>query len=211
MNVRGNIKKVSLGGLVAGALIVVSSFSVTGCLTDDKNDGTDTTGNDTTTASVLTTKDIQLGAQKNTKASSLDLDTWTAYTAAEGAAHSADVDVIFAYSTSADMAALYSPNIAKNGVAGASGGFDFLATWTNANTTLMRTVTVSDINKIKAQADIEALYNAGTDPSPVGRIEAGADKYIVAKSDKALFVLLKITAVTAAEDGSVSLTGWAKW
>ncbi|HKP98422.1 MAG TPA: hypothetical protein VJ385_22015 [Fibrobacteria bacterium] len=210
MIVWGNVKKVSLGGLMAGALILVSSFSVTGCLTDDKKDD-DTTKTDTTTVSVLTTKTIELGAQDNSKASSLDLDTWTAYTATVGAAHSTEVDVIFAYSTSASIAALYSPNIAKNGIAGASGGFDFMASWANANTTLMRTVTVADLTKIKNQADIEALYNAGTDPSPVGRIEATVNKYIVAKSNAGLFVLLKITAVTAAANGTLGLSGWAKW
>jgi outer membrane murein-binding lipoprotein Lpp len=212
MNVWGKVKKVTLGGMFVGAMMLASSLTVTGCLTDDKKDSTSTTPTDTTTKSQLTTKMITLGAQNNTTtASALDLDTWTAYKAAEGATHSADVDIIFAYSTSASMAALYSPNIAKNGVAGASSGFDFMSTWPNANTTLMRSVATADTTKLKTQADIQALYNAGTDPSPVGRIEAKKGSYVVAKSDKGLYVLLGVTDVTASATGTVNLTGWAKW
>jgi hypothetical protein len=208
MNVWGNVKKVSLGGMFVGAMMLASSLSITGCLTDDKKDP-DTTGTGTT--SELKTKSITLGAQKNAAASSLDLDTWTAYTATAGATHSADVDVIFAYSTSSSIAALYSPNIAKNGVAGSSGGFDFMSTWPNANTTLMRTAASVDTTKLKTQADIKALYDAGTDPSPVGRIQASKGTYVVAKSDQNLYVLLYVTDVTASESGTVNLSGWAKW
>ncbi len=207
MNVMGKVKKVSLGGLFIGAMMLSSSLTVTGCLTDD--DPEDTT--DTPAASELKTKSIELGAQDNSKPSSLDLDTWTAYTASAGAAHAADVDVIFAYSTSASMAALYSPNIAKDGVAGASGGFDFMDSWTSANTTLMRTVAAPDTSKLKTQADIKALYDAGTDPSPVGRIKAEANSYVLAKSDNDLYVLLKITPVTPSPTGTANLSGWAKW
>ena len=38
MKVWGNMKKISFGGMIAGAMIIASSFSVTGCLTDEKND-----------------------------------------------------------------------------------------------------------------------------------------------------------------------------
>jgi hypothetical protein len=207
MNVWGTVKKISLGGLVAGACLFVSTFSVTGCLTDSKKDSTTTP----VVTDSLKTKTIVLGAQKNALASSLDLDTWVAYTATEGVAHSSEVDIIFAYSTASSIAALYSPNIAKNGIAGASGGFDFMSTWPNANTTLMRTVTGVDLTKLKGQTDIKALYDAGTDPSPVGRIQATAGTYVVAKSEKGLYALLKIESVTAAENGTLNLTGWAKW
>jgi hypothetical protein len=171
---------------------------------------------DTTTTPVVTDslkmKTVVLGAQNNTAPSSLDLDTWTAYTATAGAAYSTDVDIIFAYSTSANIAALYSPNIAKNGVAGSSGGFSFMSTWPNANTTLMRSLTAApDTSKLRGQSDIAALYNAGTDPTPVGRIEAKAGSYVVAKSNLGLYALLKVETVTAAADGTVNLTGWAKW
>jgi hypothetical protein len=204
------MKKLTLGSLFVGAMMAMSSMSVTGCLTDDNKDTKDTT-KDTTSKSELSMKTITLGAQKNTAASSLDLDTWTAYSATAGAAKSADIDVIFAYSTSAKLAALYSPNIAKNGVAGSSGGFDFMASWPNANTTLMRSIATVDTAKVKTQADIKALYDAGTDPSPVGRIEAKKDSYVVAKSNLGLYTLIKVTDVTAAEDGTASLSGWAKW
>jgi hypothetical protein len=207
MNVWGLTKKVLGVGLLC--LPLTMSTTLTGCLTDEEGDDTTTTPTDTTKA--LTTKSIELGAQSNTKPSSLDLDTWTAYSATDGATKSADIDIVFAFSTSADIAALYSPNIAKNGVAGSSGGFDFMASWPNANTTLMRKVTVANIDNVKSQADIKALYDAGSDPSPVGRIEATAGSYIVALSDDGKYVLIKVDTVTAAANGETKLSGWAAW
>ncbi len=199
-------KKLAFAGLVVAALSF--NLTTTGCLTDSKKD--DTTKTPVVADSIMT-KTIVLGAQSNAAASSLDLDTWTAYTATAGAAHSSDIDVIFAYSTSANIAALYSPNIAKNGIAGASGGFDFMSTWTNANTTLMRSIATADTTKLKGQSDIKALYDAGSDPTPVGRIQASAGSFVVAKSNLGLYTLLKVTAVVAAADGTVNLIGWAKW
>lgn len=38
MNVWGNVKKLSLGGMIASSLIILSSLSMTGCLTDDGGD-----------------------------------------------------------------------------------------------------------------------------------------------------------------------------
>ena len=38
MNVWGNMKKSTLGGMLVGAMVVMSSLSMTGCLTDDKKD-----------------------------------------------------------------------------------------------------------------------------------------------------------------------------
>src|SRR6185369_1214510 len=77
MMVWANVKKVTLGGMFVGAMMLASSLTVTGCLTDDKKDTTTTTpGTDTDLVAKSTTT---LGAQSATPGSSLDLDTWTVY------------------------------------------------------------------------------------------------------------------------------------
>jgi hypothetical protein len=191
-----HLKKFALAGLV--------SLALTGCLTDE---GDDDNGNDD-----LTTHTVTLGAQNNSAPSSIDLDTWVTYTASTAAAYASDIDLVFAVSTvgSSDSAALYSPTIAKNGVSG-SGGFDFMQSWPTANSTDIRKVTVSNWEEVDTQGDIAALYNAGTSPNPQGRVIVNAGSAVVAKTDEDLLVLIRVDAVTHATNGTVNLTGKAKW
>src|SRR4051812_29958576 len=136
MNVWGNVKKVTLGGMFVGAMMLASSLTVTGCLTDDKNDTT-------VTPPVVTDTDLvaksttTLGAQSATPGSSLDLDAWTVYGITAAKAVSTKIDLIFAYSTSTSSSAIYSPNVAVNGT-GTTPGFDFLAGFASPRTTVIK-------------------------------------------------------------------------
>lgn len=159
---------------------------------------------------LVTARAVTLGAQNNSSPSSLDLDTWTAYTASQATAHSQDIDLVFAFSTSGvnDSAALYSPIVAKNGVNG-SGGFDFMTGWASANSTDIRVVSVADWNNVKTSADIKAIYDAGVTPNPAGRVFVNIGKTVVAKSNSGLYVLLRIDAVTQSASGTAVITGKA--
>jgi hypothetical protein len=211
MNVWGNVKKLSLGGLIAGGLIIVSSFSVTGCLTDDKKDeDTTTTPTDTTKkdTALVSKNAVELGAQKATPGSSIDIDTWTVYTMTPAKANSTKIDLIFAFSTTGTgQAAIYSPNVAVNGLNG-SGGFTFLAGFTNPNTTVIH-ATTADYAKIENRRQLDSLWGATTADAD-GKLELANNTTFLAQSEKGKVVLIKATDLVTGEDGTVSLTAKAK-
>jgi hypothetical protein len=191
-----HLKKFALAGMV--------SLALTGCLTDDDPDDGGSIG--------LSVKTVTLGAQNNSAASSIDLDSWATYTANVAANYAADIDLVFAVSTvgSTDSAALYSPIVAKNGVGG-SGGFDFMQSWSTANSTNLRIVNVSNWDEVDTQGDIQTLYNAGSSPATAGRVIVKAGTTVVAQTDENLLVLLRVESVTHNTNGTVSLTGKAMW
>jgi beta-galactosidase len=204
------------GNNIGGA--TTASYTTTAGSGDDgaefKCKVTDTDGSTTSTGGFLrirvTEQTVTLAAQDNALiASSLDLDNWTAYTSANAPAHSSEIDLVFAYSTVGDSSALYSPDAAKSGVNG-SGGFDFMQSWTTANTTQMRLVSVANWATVTTAASIKALYDAGTVPSPAGRVFVRAGTTIVARSNGDLYVLLRVDAVVQTASGTVNLTGKAK-
>ena len=195
---------------VAFTALVVSGFTLSGCLTDDKDDTKDSIP--VVVVDSVKTKTVVLGAQDNAKAGSVDLDTWTAYTANEGVTSYASIDIVFAFSTKTSEASIYSPNIAKNGVSGGSGGFDFMANWPNANTTSLKIPAAAfDFAKVTTGAAVKAGYDAGTDPTVAGKVPVAVGTVILVKTDKGLHVALKVTAVTASATGTLDLTGIAKW
>lgn len=95
MKVWGNMKKISFGGMIAGAMIIASSFSVTGCLTDDDKDADST---DVTTKTPLAAeKTIAAGAQGATLGSVLDLDAGVALSSTAANAAQGTIDLVFMY------------------------------------------------------------------------------------------------------------------
>jgi hypothetical protein len=175
---------------------------------------TDNNGSTTSNGAFLRirvkTENVTLGAQNNTIASSLDIDTWTSYTAAQGAANANVIDLVFAHSTAQDSSALYSPIVAKNGVGGTS-GFDFMQSWPSANSTDIRVVGVADWDNVITSADIRSLYDQGSTPTPAGRVFLKAGTTVVAKSNSNLYVLIRVNTVTHTESGTGTFTGKAKW
>jgi beta-galactosidase len=203
------------GDNIVGA--TAATYTRTAVASDDgmefKVKVTDTKGTTTSTGAFLrirvSEQTVMLGAQNNVIASSLDLDNWVSYTAGSAPAQSSAIDIVFAYSTAGNSAALYSPHVAKNGVDG-SAGFDFMQSWTTANNTDIRVVNAADWNTVTTAADIKALYDAATTPTPAGRVFVLAGTTVVARSNLGLYVLLRVDAVVQAENGTVNLTGKAK-
>jgi len=97
MKVWGNVKKVTLGGMFIGAMMLASSLSVTGCLTDDKKD--DTTKTDPGTHTDLpAAKTLNVGAQGHaTYGSVIDIDSGKAWTSAVANANQAGIDLVFLF------------------------------------------------------------------------------------------------------------------
>ena len=96
MNVSGNVKKFSFGGALVGALVIASSLSFTGCLTDDKDDK-DTTKTGTHTA-FAASKTLTAGGQGHTTLGSvLELDAGTVLTSTQANAKQDDIDGVLLY------------------------------------------------------------------------------------------------------------------
>jgi hypothetical protein len=213
MNVWGNVKKLSLGGLVAGGLIIVSSFSVTGCLTDDKKEEDTTKTTDTTTVKkdTVTTKSVTVGAQANNDLGSfIDLDTYTVLKQSAAEAASGTVDLVFAFSGSASSSAVYSPDAAKAGIAGGP-GLDIAADLTTANVTELRTIDAAKYDAVKTKEGLDSLFNAGTPASPAGRLLVSNGFAFGAKTAGGKIVGMKITAVTTSTTGQATIQGKAKF
>jgi hypothetical protein len=203
--------------VIAGATAASYSVTATSLLDGSLFNCNVTDTNGTTTSStgklkiLASEQTITLGAHNNVTASSLDLDNWVSYTAGNAPAQAANIDIVFAYATGTANtgAALYSPHVAKNGVAG-SGGFIFMESWTTTNNTDIRVVEVATWATVTSAADIRALYDAGTTPDPAGRVFVLVGTTVVARSNLDLYVLLRVDAVVQAADGTISITGKAK-
>jgi hypothetical protein len=97
MNVWDNVKKVSVGGMFVGALMLASSLTVTGCLTDEKDDTT-STGSHT---ALSTEKVLDVGAQGASGGSVIDLDSGVVWNSATANANQSGIDLVFLHYGSA--------------------------------------------------------------------------------------------------------------
>jgi hypothetical protein len=181
------------------------------CKVSDDNGST--TSNPARLRIRVQSEDVTLGAQGSVVASSIDIDTWTTYTASTAQNNSNFIDMVFAYSTSTgnDSLALYSPHVAKNGVGGSS-GFDFMQSWPSANNTEIRRVDVADWGTVMTASDIENLFTNGSAGSTPGRIFVRVGTTVVVKSNEGLHVLMRITAITTqSASGIATIDAKAKW
>ncbi|MDQ3000626.1 MAG: hypothetical protein M3Y08_05130 [Fibrobacterota bacterium] len=87
------MKKVSLGGMIAGMMMVATSVSFTGCLTDDKDDEPAST----TKTALAAEMTIAAGAQGATLGSVLDLDAGVALGSVAANAAQESIDLVFMY------------------------------------------------------------------------------------------------------------------
>lgn len=95
-----NVKKVTLGGMFIGAMMLASSLTVTGCLTKDDKDTTATNPGTHTDLAAGTT--VTIGAQGHpTYGSVIDIDAAKAMTSSEANAAQSDIDLVFLYYGSA--------------------------------------------------------------------------------------------------------------
>ena len=208
MKVLGTVKKVSLGGVVAGALVCVASFSLGGCLTDDKKNS-DTVAVVVAVDSVKT-KSVMVGAQANNDLGSfIDLDTYGVLKQTAAEAASATVDLIFAYSGSASSSAVYSPNAAKAGIAGGL-PLDIATGLSTANTTELKTLDAAKYEMVVTKAGLDSLYATGT-VAANGRLLVSKGFVFGAKTTGGMVVALKITDVTTSTTGQATIQAKAKW
>ncbi len=94
MNVFAHTKKILAGGLIAGCLMMVSTTTLTGCLTDDK-------ATDTTTAAKHTTltaeKTLDVGAQGASAGSVIDIDSGVVWQSGVANANQEGIDLVLMY------------------------------------------------------------------------------------------------------------------
>jgi hypothetical protein len=208
MNVWGNIKKISLGGMFVGAMVFVSSFSVTGCLTDDKKD--DSTKVVTPVVKDSTkTSTVTVGAQgNNTIGSFIDLDAYSVLKQDAAEAASGTVDLIFAYSTTASSSAVYSPDAAKAGIDGGA-GLAIAKDLTTANKTELKTVDAAKFDAVVTVEGLDSLYAAGV-VATNGRLLVSKNFAFAAKTVGGKVVAMKITDVTTSATGEATIQGKMK-
>jgi hypothetical protein len=189
-------------------ILTVAALSLglvlTGCLTDDDGDG------DVTVA--LTTKELTAGAQSNANyGSSIDLDAFTAHTITEAKTMTAEIDLIFAYSTAlaGGSSAIYSPDSAKGGIGG-SAGFDFMSDFNNPNHTVIKSVLVTTPANIDTKAELDSLWDIGL-PVNNGRLTVNSGTTFLARSNQDRVVFVHITSLTTGANGTANLKGYAKF
>lgn len=206
MNVWGLTKKYL--GISLLALPLTLSTTLTGCLTDDPEDEPPAAGDSTKV------KEATLGAQGSSTGSFLDADGWNVYKQAEvTAALQAEIDLVFAYSTSQTTAAFYSPKAAADGIGGTA-GFDFVKTalGTNARTTEIRTVSTTVFDGIKTKAALDSAWAAASASVVAnGRLAATQGSAFIVQSSKSAAVAFKVTELTNTADGTVKIQGKAKF
>ena len=207
MNVWGTVKKISLGGMIVGGLVIVSSLSFTGCLTDDKKSA------DTTKVPVVKdstkTMSVNVGAQSNNALGSfVEFATFTVLKQAAAEAASGSVDLIFAYSGSASSSAVYSPDAAKAGIDGGP-GLDIAQGLTTANKTVLKTVDAAKFDAVVTVEGLDSLYAAGV-VAANGRLLVSTGFAFAAKSAAGKTVGFKVTAVTTSATGEATISGKLK-
>jgi hypothetical protein len=183
--------------------ILSLGLALTGCLTDD--------GDDDNVAVALTTRELTTGAQSNANyGSSIDLDGFVAHTITQAKTMTAEIDLIFAYSTAlaGGSSAVYSPDSAKYGING-SAGFDFMADFNNPNHTVIKSVIVV-ASTIDTKAKLDSLWDVG---SPVlnGRLTVATGSTFLARSNQDRIVLVHVTSLTTGANGQAALKGYAKF
>jgi hypothetical protein len=159
---------------------------------------------------VLTVKTLTAGAQSNaTYGSSIDLDDFTSHTLSQAMGMTAEIDLIFAYSTALNAgSAIYSPDSAKYGVGGSS-GFDFMQGFNNPNHTVIKSVNVS-FTSITTKAQLDSLWL--TVPAVNnGRLYVTTGTTFMARSNEQRVVLMRVQSLITGAEGQVSLQGSAKF
>lgn len=154
MNVWGNVKKVSLGGMFVGAMMLAGSLSITGCLTDDKKDDTTTT---TTKHPLGTETTLSAGGQGHpTLGSVLELDAGKVLLSAAANADQANIDLVLLYFAGA----WHLDNAAQARTDGIANSINLTNTYDASKVKDLKIVKLS--GKPADQEDAKDKYTAGT-------------------------------------------------
>ena len=209
MDVRGLTKKFLGIGLLC--LPLTMTTTLTGCLTEDDDDDT------TTTPPAGDSLDLDMGtfgAQSNpTEGSFIELDAWEVLTTGGvSSGNAAEIDLIFAYSTSQNAASIYSPKAAADGISG-SAGFDFVKNelGNSAATTEIRSINKATYDGLDTKAELDAAWAAAASTATTTRLALAEDAAFIAKSGKGLLVAVLVTDLTASATGSADVEAKAKW
>lgn len=176
------------------------SLILGGCLTDDGEDDGDGNGQ-----TGLESRTAVLGAHQNaTLGSSINLDSMEVFTYAEAPANAGKIDLFYAFSETENSEAFYAPQVAKTGIGGSAGfgaGIGGPADWTVANNTPMRRVTVSDLDAIDSQAELDSLWASGV-PVEDGRLQVAENLDFMVETDEDMLALIRVLEIQAGATGS---------
>ncbi len=173
MMVWGNMKKILAGGFIAGCMMMVSTTTLTGCLTDSKKDTVATVDTAHHTA-IVAAKTISAGAQGATLGSVLDLDAGVALTSAAANAAQPSIDLVFMFYG----AAFHMDNPTAARLAGIANSINLTNTY---DVTKIMDLKVVKITTMPAdQEAAKVAFDAGT-ASP-SNVIVGGEKFIVKTS-----------------------------
>ncbi len=191
--------KVTVGGAAATGDYTVKVVAFAG------NDSVVGTATITVTGTTVTTQELTLGSNQNAAGGSVDLDELKTYGHAAAKAISGKIDLYYAHSSSGDDK-LFTPAQAK--LSGFGETTNGPATWTTANATEFRKLTLSEsaFAAISTQEAIDALWATGTPVVGGGDAVAEGSTYIV-NTDMAKKVLIRVTAYTAGDTGTITIKG----
>jgi len=170
--------------------------------------GTDSVTANTTltvTGTAVTTQELTLGSNQNAAGGSVDLDDLKVYTHSAAKDISAKIDLYYAHALIGGDR-LYTPYQAKVSDFGSSTNGP--ATWTTANATEFRQLTLSEsaFSAISTQEAIDALWSTGIAVTGGSDAVAEGSTYIV-NTDQAKKVLIRVTAYDAGDTGTITIKG----
>lgn len=170
--------------------------------------GTDSAVGKTTlkiTGTVVVTEELILGSNQNAKGGSVDLDVLETYTHAQAKPISGKIDLYYAHGLlTGDR--LYTPYQAKVSEFGEDSNGP--ATWTTANETEFRKLTLSEsaFSAISTQESIDALW-AGAAPIAGGSAVVDEGSTFIVNTDMAKKVLIRVTAYVEGDGGTITVKG----
>lgn len=160
----------------------------------------------TVTGTTVSATEFTLGSNQNAAGGSVDLDELKVYKHAEAKDISEKIDLYYAHSATDDKDKLFTPAQAK--VSGFGATTNGPATWTTANATEFKAVTISEsaFNAITTQEAIDALWTA-TSGMVDKSAEVSAGATFVVNTDKAKKVLIRVTAYAPGDAGTITVKG----
>jgi hypothetical protein len=194
MNVLGTVKKFSVGGMFVGALVLVSSLSFTGCLTDDKKDDKPKDSTHALTAPV----EVDVGAQGASGASVIDIDSAKTWTSAVANANQSGIDLVFMYYGGK----FHLDNAVVAKAAGVANAINLTNSYNDAQIKNIDIVKVTV--KPTTQEALEAAFDAGTVIH--GSEVATGDMFIVESTGLKLALVTVGTIVGADKTGGAKIT-----
>ncbi len=181
----GNMKKILAGGFVAGCMMMVSTTTLTGCLTKDEAPADTTTPAKHTAIAAAVT--IAAGAQGATLGSVLDLDAGAALASTAANAAQPSIDLVFMFYG----AAFHMDNPTAARLAGIANSINLTNTYDVTKIMDLKIVKIATMPADQEAAKV--AFDAGT-ASP-SNVIVGGEKFIVKTSGGKLCIVTVGTIV----------------